>query len=248
MAESVVALHGFTQRGSSWDEVAAMLPVPVVAPDLPGHGAVPPLGWDPAARWAIGVVETAPRPAVLAGYSMGGRVALGAVLERSESVCHLVLISASAGIDDLGERTRRRSADGALAGWLERVGIEVFLEDWMGRPMFAGLERRGAVWLAAEREGRAANSPAGLAAALRLLGQGTMPYLGGRLGEVRVPVTLVVGERDAPYREIAAAMAAKLPTARLVVVPGAGHSVLGEDPEAVAAVMGAIVADEHTFD
>lgn len=242
MAESVVALHGFTQRGSSWDEVAAALPVPVIAPDLPGHGSFAPLGWDAAVRWVLGVGESAPRPAVLAGYSMGGRLALGAAVARPALASHLVLIGASPGIADPGEQTRRRSADGALARWLERVGVEEFLDDWTSRPMFAGLARRGPQWLAADRAGRAGSTASGLAGALRLLGRGVMPYLGGRLDEVVVPVTLVAGERDETHCEIAEAMAAALPKARVVVVPGAGHSVVGEDPEAVAAVLADAVA------
>jgi pimeloyl-ACP methyl ester carboxylesterase len=114
--------------------------------------------------------------------------------------------------------------------------------------MFAGLRRRGMEWLAADRAKRVGNSAAGLAATLRLLGQGTMPFLGDRLGELRVPVTLVVGERDEHYRETAGRMATALPEARLVVVPGAGHAVVGEDPGAVAEVLQSVVADEHTFD
>jgi pimeloyl-ACP methyl ester carboxylesterase len=52
-----------------------------------------------------------------------------------------------------------------------------------------------------------------------------------------MPVTVVVGERDAKFREVGERLAAELPQAQLVVVPGAGHAVHLEAPEAVAEVL-----------
>jgi pimeloyl-ACP methyl ester carboxylesterase len=55
-----------------------------------------------------------------------------------------------------------------------------------------------------------------------------------------MPVTLIVGERDAKFQEIAWRMAGELPDAQVLVVPGAGHAVHLEDPEQVAhAIAGA---------
>jgi pimeloyl-ACP methyl ester carboxylesterase len=58
-----------------------------------------------------------------------------------------------------------------------------------------------------------------------------------RLGAVGMPVALVVGERDEKFGAIAAEMAAALPDAQVVVVPGAGHAVHLEAPGAVAATI-----------
>lgn len=248
MAESVTAFHGFTQRGSAWDEVAALLPVPLVSPDLPGHGRNPALGWDAATRWAVGVIESAPGSTAVVGYSMGGRLALAALLERPTIAEHLVLISSSVGIADEGERTRRRAADGALARWIEREGVAAFLDEWLGRPMFAGLQGRGEAWAAADRAAREGSDPGRLAEALRGLGTGSMPYLGGRLGVLATPVTVVVGEGDPAYVRAAGDMITALGRARLVVVPGVGHPVVGEAPGAVAEVLREVVANEHVFD
>ena len=59
-----------------------------------------------------------------------------------------------------------------------------------------------------------------------------MPPLWERLGELAMPVTLVVGERDAKFRAIAERMRA-FPSAWSS--PGAGHAVQLEAPAAVAA-------------
>ena len=73
----------------------------------------------------------------------------------------------------------------------------------------AGRRHPGAGWPAAERArsavhaDRLRNTPAGLARALRGLGTGALPSLWERLGELTMPVTLIVGERDAKFRAIA---------------------------------------------
>ena len=48
---------------------------------------------------------------------------------------------------------------------------------------------------------------------------------------------LVVGERDEKFRTIALAMADEIASARVEIVPGAGHAVHLERPEAVAAAI-----------
>jgi pimeloyl-ACP methyl ester carboxylesterase len=78
-----------------------------------------------------------------------------------------------------------------------------------------------------------------LADALRGLGTGALPPLWDRLGELPMPVTLVVGERDAKFRAIAEQMAARLADARIEVVPGAGHAAQLERPDLAAAALAA---------
>jgi pimeloyl-ACP methyl ester carboxylesterase len=86
-------------------------------------------------------------------------------------------------------------------------------------------------------EDRLRNTPAGLARALRGLGTGTLPPVWDRLGELGMPVALVVGERDAKFRRIAAEMALRLPRAVIEEVAGCGHAVHLEAPERVAEVV-----------
>ena len=64
-----------------------------------------------------------------------------------------------------------------------------------------------------------------------------MEPLWGRLGELHVPVTLVVGERDAKFRAIAEQMAPAIADSRVELVAGAGHAAQLERPEAVAAAI-----------
>jgi 2-succinyl-6-hydroxy-2,4-cyclohexadiene-1-carboxylate synthase len=147
-------------------------------------------------------------------------------------------VSASPGIAGNDEREERREADRALADHIEDVGVASFVDEWLARPMFAGLEGRGEAWRVADRAMRTSNRAEGLAGALRSLGPGCQPWLGPRLGALRLPVLLIVGERDRRYVDLARLMADELRSAETVVVGGAGHAVVGEDPEAVAAAIG----------
>ena len=85
---------------------------------------------------------------------------------------------------------------------------------------------------------RLRNTPAGLARALRGLGTGALPPLWDRLGELTMPVTLIVGERDAKFQAIAEEMGERMPNATRLIVPGAGHAVHLEAPAAVAQALG----------
>ena len=81
------------------------------------------------------------------------------------------------------------------------------------------------------------NDPASLAAVLRGIGTGAMTPLWARLGELTMPATAVVGERDAKFTALGERLADQLPAGQLVIVPGAGHGLPREAPEAVAAVL-----------
>ena len=140
-----------------------------------------------------------------------------------------MLLGATAGIVDDGERAARRAADEALAADLERDGLEVFLERWLALPLFAGLSPD-----AAGVDDRRRNTAAGLAASLRLAGTGSQADLWGRLGRLDVPVLVLAGERDAKFAGIGRELAAAIgENARFEAVAGAGHAAHLEQPAGV---------------
>lgn len=237
----VVLLHGFTQTRVSWRPVVERVrpDVEVVVPDLPGHGEAAAVVRDLAGT-AEAVAATGGR-ATYVGYSMGGRVALRLALDRPDLVAGLVLVGATAGIDDPAERVARREADEALARRIETDGVEAFLDGWIAQPLFGGRSPQPDD-LAARR----ANPATGLATSLRLCGTGTMdpPWWDDlpALGAAGLAVTVVVGERDDKFRALGERLAAAVgPTARVVVVPGAAHAAHLDAPAAVASVVDAAV-------
>ena len=192
-------------------------------------------------RDAIGLVRA---PFTLAGYSQGGRLALHVALAHPELVTRLVLVSATAGIEDEAERARRRDADAALAAWMEVDGrlMSEVADRWGAQPLFAGQPPEVA---AAARADRLVNEPAHLAAALRGIGTGTMAPLWDRLGELAMPVLVLAGERDGKYVALGERLAAALPAGRLEIVPAAGHALPLEAPAAVAAAIGSHDVSPH---
>jgi 2-succinyl-6-hydroxy-2,4-cyclohexadiene-1-carboxylate synthase len=236
MAPTVVFLHGFTHTGRSWQPVIAALGerYTSVADDIRGHGDAS--DRVPVTLEAVvdDVLAAAPHRFTLVGYSMGGRIALHLALAAPGRVERLVLIGASPGIADHGEREARRAADEQLAGEVERSSIDEFAGRWAQTPVLAGLPPAVLERVHADR---LRSTPAGLARALRGLGTGALASLWDRLAEVSMPVTLVVGERDSKFRTVAGDMARGLPAAEVVVVPAAGHAVHLEAPAAIAPVV-----------
>jgi pimeloyl-ACP methyl ester carboxylesterase len=84
---------------------------------------------------------------------------------------------------------------------------------------------------------RLQNTPEGLARALRGLGTGALPSAWERLGELKMPVVLVAGEQDEKFTSTARRMAEQIDDVEVVIVPGVGHAVHLEAPEAVAEVI-----------
>lgn len=234
MPEPLVLLHGFSGTRHAWDGVADALDreryLPV-ALDLPGHGeqsdAPRPITFEGC---VASVLDRSPARFALAGYSMGGRVALHLALTAPERVSALALIACNPGIEDPAERSNRRLADERLAEDLERIPFEQFIERWRTQPLFAqDPPRVGELARADQRR----NDPLALAAVMRGLSTGAMAPLWARLGELSMPVLVVAGERDEKFLGIAARMAALIPGARLRVLP-AGHGAPLECPGELA--------------
>jgi len=232
-------LHGFTGNGRSLSPIAAALAdqFETLAPDLPGHGragAIAPEGFAATVDQLVATLESTGRhQGCWLGYSMGARLALGCAVRHPGSVAALVLIGGRAGIADAAERAARRQSDEALAGRIEALGMEAFVEEWLSQPLFATLARRGPAFLEAERRARLANDPRGLAASLRALGPAAQPPLFDELPGVRSPVLLVAGALDTRFVEAARELAQRLPRSELCIVPDCGHAVHLEQPQAL---------------
>jgi len=254
-----VLLHGFTGDSTTWAHLGSELgdERPVHGIDLVGHGR----SEAPVAAAAYTIASTIrsvvravsdlgsalPESAPLApgpvpsshwlGYSMGGRVALSLALAEPGAVASLVLVGASPGLADPVARAARVAADTTLADAVERDGLEAFVDQWMRHPLFASQARLGPDFLAGARAQRLRNRAHALAHTLRGMGTGAMPPLWDRLDEVRVPVLLVHGALDGKFAALAHDMATRLPDARVLAVPDAGHAVHVEAPAALAAAV-----------
>jgi 2-succinyl-6-hydroxy-2,4-cyclohexadiene-1-carboxylate synthase len=164
---------------------------------------------------------------------MGGRFLLHVALANPELVCGLVLVGATAGIDDPGERAERKRVDEAMADRLERDGLPAFLEAWLAQPLFAGLSEEMQF-----RDERTANTVDGLAESLRQAGTGSQDPLWERLHRIEVPVLVIAGEADEKFTAAGHRLVESIgANAEFAAVAGAGHAAHLERPDAFVAVV-----------
>ena len=110
-APAAVLIHGGAQNAHTWDTVAMALGVPLLAPDLPGHGhsdsPAPGAGAGAAPNAAdlAEVIERhAPGARVIVGMSLGGLTAIVLAATRPDLVRRLVLVDITPGVT--GEKAK----------------------------------------------------------------------------------------------------------------------------------------------
>jgi 2-succinyl-6-hydroxy-2,4-cyclohexadiene-1-carboxylate synthase len=243
MTRRLALLHGFSGNPESWEAVRSELgPKPyVVAPILVGHGSSP---HDASVQGFEGEVDRIAALLAgeggtfhLAGYSLGGRVALGLLARHPELFMSATLIGAHPGLESEEDRADRRRADEHLCQILDRLGIDVFVAKWESIPLFASQKRLSPEVLDRQRRARTLHDPNGLARSLRLTGLGAMPSYWESLSSIRVPTILVSGSLDEKFSNIAHRMAERLPRAAVEIVPNVGHNVVLEAPSVVARIL-----------
>ncbi|WP_276569017.1 alpha/beta fold hydrolase [Thiocapsa imhoffii] len=225
-------LHGFTGRASDWWMACPQLrdDPRAWAIDLPGHG--------PTDQAVKGFEETiqgllAALPAevdALAGYSLGGRLALGLLTAAPLRFRRALIISAHPGLRSMPERDARNAHD---AQWLYRLrveGLASFVASWETQPLFATQARLDPERLRWQRQHRLSHRPEALASSLERLGLGRMPSLWDGVRDFPGQLTWVVGGSDTKFLAIARAVRQLRPTTHLHVLPKIGHNPLLECP------------------
>jgi 2-succinyl-6-hydroxy-2,4-cyclohexadiene-1-carboxylate synthase len=236
----LVLLHGFTGSLASWSPVSRDLARlhRVIAIDIIGHGASS-APEDPSRYHfehalhdlAQVITQLGIARAAWLGYSMGGRLALGMAVNHPDLVSALILESATAGIQDEHERHERAEADLVLAQRIEEIGVEAFVDEWEGLPIWESQRALPVDVLRLQREIRLRNRAIGLANSLRGMGQGAQPSYWDRLSEIDVAVLLLAGAHDRKFVGIAGQMGIRIADATLSIVPEAGHAVHLERPD-----------------
>ena len=229
----LVWLHGFTQTKDSARTFRSILAGTheVLTIDLPRHGENSSISasLDETADLLARALPS--EPFTLGGYSMGGRVALHFALRHRERLSSLIVLSATLGIRDDGERAERRARDDALADHVELIGAQAFLDEWLAQPLFASLPEDPF-----ERAARSGDA-VGLANSLREVGTGTQSWLGEKLASIVVPTLIVAGANDAKFVVEARHLSDVLKNSTASLVDDAGHAAHLERPDEVAALI-----------
>jgi len=225
-ATPLVLIHGLGDSRRLWDRLARDLASDrrIVSYDLRGHGEsdVPP---DPSAySMPIFVAdlralldELALDRALLVGFSLGGAVALHFALAHPDRVAGLAVLNANAAARDPAEEAAMERA---------QAGGEA------GAALMKEQERRWATRLL-ER------LPAGARLASSV-GRGAS--IVDRAAQLSMPVWLIASDRDPGFVERSAALLSRLPAGERVVIEGAGHAIMIDQPGALGGVLRRFVA------
>lgn len=234
----VLLLHAGVADQRMWDPVAALL-VPrhrVVRYDMRGFGESRSRAgaFSPVADALAVLSELGIQRATVVGASYGGAVALELAAAAPERVETLVLLAPalpghewSSAFGDFAAREEEALARGDLD-----EAVELNLRMWVDGPARGAAESDpGIRSLVADMQRRAFE----LQLADELADEEIDPPVSARLGALRTPALVMVGDRDVEdFERIAGRLAAELPAATLRRVPGAGHLLALERPKAVA--------------
>ncbi|MCU1387798.1 MAG: putative hydrolase [Ilumatobacteraceae bacterium] len=250
----LVLIHGGAQNAHTWDTVALALGVPLLAIDLPGHGHS---GWRDDGAYtppnlADDVAEVirrhAPHAKAVVGMSLGGLTSLELAHLHPELVRQLVLVDITPGVnqqkakavidfvngpqtfpsfDELLARTKEHNptrSESSLRRGILHNAHQTDDGSWQWN-----YDRRGHA-----RSGDAAEEPTHHAVAYSPL----WDHLGG----LQCPVTLLRGSLSPVVDDDDVAEATRRqPGIRVDVVDGAGHSIQGDRPVELAALLREIV-------
>jgi pyruvate dehydrogenase E2 component (dihydrolipoamide acetyltransferase) len=234
----IVFLHGLGGSQSTWQVALGDLVerYRVAAIDLPGHGASAksePASTDYsveglAAAIAEAIVTLNAGPAIVAGHSLGGAIALQIALSKPELVQGVVLINSAGLGDEIGaELTELMS--GGPGKETARGLLELFYKDQRlvldrGIDEMAETQVAEGAWAAQQAVANGAFS-----------GSSQQIEVRGKLADIKQPVMIVWGAKDRviPLAHAVDALQS-LPDATLRVLPNVGHVPQVEDAPAVA--------------
>ena len=156
----------------------------------------------------------------LLGYSLGGRLALHALLEKNHPWQAAVVVSAHPGLEPAAERDARRATDAAWATKAIAGNWQEFITAWNAQPILGQSLPRDP-----QHAARLTTRRREIARSFVDWSLGTQQPLWDRLPEITIPVLWVAGENDAKFRALAERAAACMPHATLAIAPNSGHRV-----------------------
>jgi 2-succinyl-6-hydroxy-2,4-cyclohexadiene-1-carboxylate synthase len=233
----LVLLHGLLGDGHDWRPVMDALPeIGMIALDLPGHGSNRGLGvngFEQADQWLCDALRARGISRYrLAGYSLGGRLALYHASQAPAGLHGLLLENCHPGLP-LAEREARLAHDEAWARRFESEPLAEVLADWYQQGVFADLDEEQRERQLARRLG---NDGHAVAAMLRASSLGRQPDLAPWLAATLLPVIYVSGRRDRKFHDLACQLGSNNPKIRHLTLDG-GHNLHASQPAQFARIL-----------
>lgn len=183
------ALHGFLGEPSDWAFLPDALSIDLTAISSPSKGF-----W----KWASSFNQMAFKvdaPRILIGYSLGGRLAMHALLENPSLWQGAVLISAHPGLSSPETKKQRLMQDLAWADRFKTEPWEKVMQAWNAQDVFVGDT------VPIERLEKNYNRNQ-LSEMLRHWSLGHQEDLISRLQALPIPILWVAGQKDTRYVQL----------------------------------------------
>ncbi len=188
-------------------------------------------GFDSIVAMAQSVIDDAPPKFSLAGFSMGGRVALQVMRLAGERVERLCLFDTGATAEPAGGAEKRK----VVVDLANKKGMEALAAVWLP-PMLAPSRRKDAAFQKPLIDMIRRFSPEDHEKQIKALVE--RPDATPLLATIRCPAMVICGAQDewstpAQHKEMADA----IPGSRLEIIEGAGHFVSVEQPQEFTRLM-----------
>jgi pimeloyl-ACP methyl ester carboxylesterase len=240
----LVLLHGGAQNAHTWDTVALALDRPLLAIDLPGHGHS---DWrddhvyTPAANAAdvaVAVRALAPRARAVVGMSLGGLTAICLAARHPDLVRRLAVVDVTPGTD----HAKAEPIIAFVSGPESFESFDAILERTIRfNPTRSEASlRRGVIHNAIERPDGTWSWRYDPMRSWRISDSGVPDFSAywEDVDRIRAPLLLVCGgDSGVVGGDDLAELRRRQPSARVEVVAGAGHSVQGDRPVELAALL-----------
>lgn len=218
-------LHGAVGMAADWqhfaDEMTA-LGIDVRAVDLWQYLDSGPQSLEETAARLNAEASATHGTNILVGYSMGGRIAMHALLENSHAWSAAVIISAHPGLENEAEELRRREQD---ADWFVKCSDgdwKTFLNEWQAQDI---LQSNGYQLLEWGDRKLLQSRRRAIARSFIDWSLGRQRNLRSDLARIKVPVLFLTGGRDEKFTELARNCVAEIPDATHQIVADCGHRV-----------------------
>lgn len=160
----------------------------------------------------------------LLGYSLGGRIALHALIANPDAWSGAIIVSAHPGLQTGDEKAKRLKEDQLWAEMIRNMSWDNFLEAWNGRGAFSGgrfaFERKETDYCRLK-----------LADQLLASSLATQKDLRKEIAKLPLPILWMVGEKDKTYCSLSESLSFQHTLSKVVKISNAGHRLLWEQPE-----------------
>jgi len=218
---NLVALHGFLGKPDDWNFLHPSFNVHALDlsdPQFESKGLVE------SATIINAFAKKIPSPRILLGYSLGGRLALHALISDPHLWEEAIIISSHPGLETEKEKQERLQNDEQWAERFLKDSWNNLMADWNKQSVFNNQPAKS-------QRKESDYSRKNLAEMLRNWSLGRQKNLKKEIEELTIPLLWIAGEKDTKFSTLAKTLRLRNKKSKVWLAPQAGHRVPWEVQE-----------------